>query len=97
MATKEWTVRIHLVEDGTVTRARAELTAPGSSMKVLGHGTARRNPIDRPVPEIGDELAAGRALEDLALRVHDVAVDDLVELAGPVDTVRRDLPAWWSP
>ncbi|MET8471814.1 dsRBD fold-containing protein [Streptomyces sp. NPDC006422] len=97
MTTKEWTVRIHLVEHGDVTLARAELTVPGSSMKVLGHGRARRNPVDRPVPEVGDELAAGRALEDLALRVHDVAVDDLVELAGPADARQRDLAAWWSP
>ncbi|WP_306322099.1 MULTISPECIES: dsRBD fold-containing protein [unclassified Streptomyces] len=98
MTTKEWTVRIHLVEDGDVTRARAELTVPGSSMKVFGHGSARRNPVDRPVPEIGDELAVGRALEDLALHVHDVAVDDFVDLAGPVDPVRRDdHSAWWSP
>ncbi|MEB8338358.1 DUF1876 domain-containing protein [Streptomyces endophyticus] len=97
MTAKEWTVRIHITEEGDETRARAELTAPGSSMTVLGHGTARRNPIDRPVPEIGDELAVGRALEDLALRVHDVAVDDIVELAGSVAPERRSVPGWHMP
>ncbi|WP_374214967.1 dsRBD fold-containing protein [Streptomyces longispororuber] len=54
-------------------------------------GTARRNPIDRPVPEIGDELAASRALEDLALRFHDVASSDIVELTGPAEPGNRPL------
>ena len=51
---------------------------------MTGRGTARRNPIDRPVPEIGDELAASRALEDFAIRLHDVAADDIVMLTEPV-------------
>ncbi|MEU3085965.1 dsRBD fold-containing protein [Streptomyces massasporeus] len=51
---------------------------------VTGRGTARRNPIDRPVPEIGDELAVSRALEELAVRLHDGAADDIVMLTGPV-------------
>ncbi|MEU6394685.1 DUF1876 domain-containing protein [Streptomyces sp. NPDC046939] len=85
MAAKEWTVRINITEEGDETRARAVLTAPGSSMTLFGRGAARRNPIDRPVPEIGDELAVSRALADLAQRVHGVATDDFVELAGPVD------------
>ncbi|MFJ8932887.1 MULTISPECIES: DUF1876 domain-containing protein [unclassified Streptomyces] len=97
MAAKEWTVRIHITEEGDETRARADLVAPGSSMTVTGRGSARRNPIDRPVPEIGDELAVGRALEDLALRLHDVAVDDIVELTGPVGPVHRTAPGWESP
>ena len=31
-----------------------------------GHGRSRRNPVDRNVPQIGEELAAARALHDLA-------------------------------
>ncbi|GAA2348428.1 DUF1876 domain-containing protein [Streptomyces kunmingensis] len=91
MAAKEWTVLIRITEEGDETRARAELTAPGSSMTVFGRGAARRNPIDRPVPEIGAELAVSRALEDLALRVHDVVTNDIVELTGPVDPSHRTL------
>ncbi|WP_052440905.1 dsRBD fold-containing protein [Streptacidiphilus anmyonensis] len=30
---------------------------------------SRRDPVDRPVPEIGDEFAAGRALVDLGYRL----------------------------
>ncbi|WP_338702881.1 dsRBD fold-containing protein [Streptomyces sp. Q6] len=89
MTAKEWAVRIHLIEEGDETCARAELTAPGSSKTVVGRGVSRRHPIDRPVPEIGDEFAVARALEDLALRVHDVAVDDVVELTGPIGPTPR--------
>jgi hypothetical protein len=35
------------------------------------------------IPEIGDELAASRALEDLDPQLHDVA-DDIVQPAGPI-------------
>ncbi|WP_327341431.1 DUF1876 domain-containing protein [Streptomyces europaeiscabiei] len=82
---KEWTVRIHITEEGDETRARAVLTTEATST-VTGRGVARRNPVDRPIPEIGDELAASRALDDLAIRLHDVASDDIVQLTGPVRT-----------
>ncbi|MGW0821669.1 DUF1876 domain-containing protein [Streptomyces sp. NPDC002845] len=81
--TKHWTVEIDITEEGDDTRARAVLSTPATST-VTGKGVARRNPVDRPVPEIGDELAASRALEDLAIRLHDVASDDIVDLSGPV-------------
>ena len=83
MEAKQWTVDIYITEEGDDTRARAVLRTRDTSA-VTGRGVARRNPIDRPIPEIGDELAASRALEDLAIRLHDVASDDIVELAGPL-------------
>ncbi|MEV6999638.1 DUF1876 domain-containing protein [Streptomyces sp. NPDC093982] len=93
MEDKHWTVRIHITEDGDDTRAEAVLTleelttqdTPEDMQAVTGRGTAHRNPVDRSVPEIGDELAASRALQDLAVRLHDLASDDIVQLAGPVD------------
>ncbi|NUP43930.1 MAG: DUF1876 domain-containing protein [Nonomuraea sp.] len=84
MEAKQWTVQIYLTENEDETRARAVLTTRDTST-VTGRGAARRNPIDRPIPEIGDELAASRALEDLAIRLHDVAADDIVQLAGPLE------------
>jgi hypothetical protein len=86
MEAKQWTVQIYITESGDDTQARAVLSTggPPETDSVIGRGTARRNPTDRPIPEIGDELAASRALEDLAIRLHDVAADDIVELAGPV-------------
>ena len=38
---------------------------------------ARRNPSDTEVPEIGDELAAARALADLAHQRIEATVADL--------------------
>ncbi|MEG3627889.1 DUF1876 domain-containing protein [Streptomyces poriticola] len=84
MDTKQWTVQIYISEDGDDTRAQAVLSTRDTST-LTGRGLARRNPIDRPVPEIGDELAVSRALEDLAIRLHDVAADDIVMLTGPAE------------
>ncbi len=36
-------------------------------------GRARRNPDDRPMPIVGEELATARALGDLALQVMEAA------------------------
>ncbi|MFE0251219.1 DUF1876 domain-containing protein [Streptomyces sp. NPDC059010] len=99
MEDKNWTVRIHITEDGDDTRAEAVLTTqetPQDMMAVTGRGVAHRNPIDRPIPEIGDELAASRALEDLAIRLHDIASDDIVQLAGPLDA-QGGSRAWERP
>lgn len=77
MHAKRWTVTISIDEvDDDRTRAHAVLDTGGSS-HITGEGFARRNPTDRPVPEIGDELAAGRALSDLAHHLLDVAADDV--------------------
>jgi hypothetical protein len=82
MHAKRWTVTINIDEvDDNRTRAHAVLEA-GGSMRVTGEGYARRNPTDRPVPEIGDELAAGRALSDLAHHLLDVAADDVAAFAS---------------
>lgn len=82
MKTKQWSVEIYISEDGTDTLARAVLFS-GSEERTLGYGRARRNPIDREVPEIGDELAVGRAIADLADRLLGVASEDIAQLAGP--------------
>ncbi|MEV4170861.1 HAD-IA family hydrolase [Nonomuraea sp. NPDC049709] len=78
MEAKEWTVRISLAEDGDDTAARATLTM-GNGDRVTGTGRARRNPADPAVPEIGDELAASRALADLAERLAVITKHDISE------------------
>ncbi|HEX5569220.1 MAG TPA: dsRBD fold-containing protein [Streptomyces sp.] len=83
--TQDWNIRIHLFEDddGT-TRARAVLEVGGGGGTALtGQGMARRNPRDRDVPEIGDELAAGRAMSDLAQKLLSVARSDIEGVAHP--------------
>lgn len=72
----EWTVRIYIFEhDDNTTYARAELVAKAA--KLTAEGTARRRPTDPAVPEIGDELAAGRALVALGEQLLDTAADDI--------------------
>lgn len=75
----DWTVRISVSAEEGVTKATATLrTADGSS--VTGRGTARKHPRDPEVPEIGDELAAGRALADVAGQLVRAAAEEIVEL-----------------
>jgi hypothetical protein len=75
---KHWTVDIFLDEhpDQRTTRAEARLHT-GDPTDVRGIGRSWRNPSDAEVPEIGDELAAARALSDLADRLRAVAAEDV--------------------
>ncbi|WNF00750.1 DUF1876 domain-containing protein [Streptomyces luomodiensis] len=73
--TVEWTVRLYLFEDEGTTKARVVLDTKDTSL--TGRGTARRNPEDENVPEIGDELAAGRALHDLGDQLLGAAERDI--------------------
>lgn len=74
--TKRWTVSIDIDEHDGRTRAVARLQTRDTD-KLAGFGLARRNPADPDVPEIGDELAAARALSDLSHRLLDAAASDL--------------------
>jgi hypothetical protein len=58
-------VRLSIAETDGQTRAEARLVMPGGD-ELAGHGQARRNPADREVARIGAQLAAARALADLA-------------------------------
>lgn len=40
---------------------------------LVGAGRSRRNPKDQSIPQIGEELAAARALHDLANHLEDDA------------------------
>ncbi|MFI7407420.1 DUF1876 domain-containing protein [Streptomyces sp. NPDC049627] len=76
--TAQWKVRLSLVEDDGTTKARAELdTGTAGTPALTGHGVAHRNPADTDVPEIGDELAAGRAMHDLAQQLVAAAEQDI--------------------
>ncbi len=83
MEKKQWTVQIYITEDDNDNRTVARAVLLSSSGR--GHesvGYARRNPVDRPVPEIGDELAVGRALADLAGKLTDDAAEDVAHMAA---------------
>lgn len=76
MASKTWTVQVTLDEQGDDTRADATLSLE-NKMEVRGHGMSRRNPSDESEPKIGDELAAARALSDLAHQLLATAATDI--------------------
>ena len=85
--TKQFEVEVRVTESGDETRADAVL--PGDETRQLhGVGRARRNPKDRSVPEIGDELATARALSDLAHQLLDAAAADIESFTRePADLV----------
>lgn len=70
-----WPVEISLREEDGRTLAKAHLTAGGVGM--VGHGLARRNPSDQQVTQIGEEVAAARALSDLAHQLLGDAADQI--------------------
>ncbi|PVZ06333.1 DUF1876 domain-containing protein [Actinomycetospora cinnamomea] len=79
--TEDWTANIHIEEQERTTHAVARLhTRDATSLE--GHGTARRNPSDRDVPEIGAELAVARALLDLQHRLLEAALLDIEQATG---------------
>lgn len=76
MHTRTWQMHIDLFEQDTSTRAEVVLrTDAGTELRSVG--IARRRPGDRDVPEIGDELAASRALSGLVHELLDATIADL--------------------
>jgi hypothetical protein len=73
--TLEWKVGLYLSEEDGTTNARAVLDTGSSTL--TGQGTARCSAEDADIPEIGDELAASRALKDLAGHLMRVADRDM--------------------
>ncbi|MEU7875894.1 DUF1876 domain-containing protein [Dactylosporangium sp. NPDC049140] len=63
-AIKQWTVNIFIGEHDGRTYAEARLHTDDNT-HIAGTGEARLHPADKDVPEIGNELAAARALADL--------------------------------
>jgi hypothetical protein len=79
IASKRWTVEIHIDEHEGRTRASARLHNRDKT-SLVGLGLARLNPADRDVPEIGDELAVARALSDLGHQLLDAAAGDIEQI-----------------
>ena len=91
--TLEWKVRRHLFEDDDGT-TKAHLVLDTGTTELTGHGAAHCHPADADVPEIGDELAAGRALNDLARQLLQVAERDIEGVGAPRPRMRETAP--WS-
>jgi Rv2632c-like len=73
-----WPVEISLQEQDRETRAEARLARNGIEMS--GHGLARRSPGDQEVTEIGEEIAAARALSDLAHKLLSTAAGEIEDI-----------------
>lgn len=70
-----WPVEVSLSERDGKTLAEAQLTRGGVGL--IGHGFARRNPDDQEVTQIGEEIAAARALSDLAHQLISDAAEQI--------------------
>jgi hypothetical protein len=73
-----WPVEISLHEEEGKTRAEARLTRVGTG--ISGRGLARRNPDDQEVTQIGEEIAAARALSDLAHQLMNDAAGQIEDI-----------------
>jgi hypothetical protein len=76
MTTKTWNIAVTIDEDGDDTHVDAVLSLEGKT-EVRGRGMSRRNPRDDSEPRIGEELAAARALSDLAHQLLGLAASDI--------------------
>lgn len=70
-----WHVKLHIYDADDGTTAHAVLTTDDGVVE--GHGRARRNPDDLDVPEIGAEIAAARALDDVGAELLRLASADI--------------------
>ena len=72
---KTWRIDVLVDEHEERTRAKARLEWRGAEL--VGVGLARLSPEDKPVTEIGDELAIARALNDLANQLFATTESDI--------------------
>ncbi|MFJ9865735.1 DUF1876 domain-containing protein [Streptomyces sp. NPDC101165] len=79
--TAEWKIRLHLFEDDDGT-TKAHLVLDTGTAALTAHGSAHCHPADTNVPEIGDDLAAGRAMVDLAHQLLETAERDIQGMAS---------------
>ena len=73
-----WNLEIVFTQDDRATRADVVLDVSGHHHH--GWGTARRDPEDRDVPVIGEEIAAARALIRLAHQLLGAAESDIEQI-----------------
>lgn len=80
MADQTWRVDIAFTEAEERTRADAILEL--ASQRFHGFGQARRAPEDPSLPVVGQELAAARALSDLAHQLVHAAAERIESFEG---------------
>jgi hypothetical protein len=79
MPTTSWLIDIEFSEDDVKTDATATIRrSDGSEITASGH--ARRNPADPARADIGEEIAAARALSHLVHQLLDMAAGEIEEV-----------------
>jgi Domain of unknown function (DUF1876) len=72
-----WSVSLSIIEIDSETHAEARLVMPGGEDELAGRGEARRNPADQEITLIGEQIAAARALSDLAGKLLHAAAESI--------------------
>ncbi|MFF0159802.1 DUF1876 domain-containing protein [Streptomyces sp. NPDC005263] len=76
-----WHIELEFQEDDQRTRAAAMVRLPdGTEVRTQGH--ASRHRIDPNQPRVGEEIAAARALNELAMRLLTKAHGEIDEASG---------------
>jgi len=76
-----WHIELEFQEDEQRTRAAAMVRLPdGTEVRTQGH--ASRHHIDSNQPRVGEEIAAARALNELAMRLLTKAHGEIDEVSG---------------
>lgn len=68
-------ITVDIKEDDTTTTVKTVLDLMGDHFEAKGR--ARRNPVDTPMPVVGEELALARALNGLQMQVMEAAQDKI--------------------
>jgi hypothetical protein len=87
---KQWQVRVSIVEYANG-ETKAHVVAHTGWRDVQAHGRAQRLAGDVDVPEIGEEVAVGRAFLGLGEQLLDQAAKDIEDIEGHRTVVRRSL------
>ena len=77
---KDITIAVHIEEDDSTTTVHTVLDLMGDHFESTGR--AKRNPIDQPMPVIGEELALARALNGLQTKVMESAQTKIGQFLG---------------
>jgi hypothetical protein len=77
---KNITIEVHIEEDDSTTIVTTLLDLMGDHFEARGR--ARRNPIDEPIPAIGEDLALARALNGLQMKVMEAAQDKIIRFCS---------------
>ncbi|MES4890806.1 dsRBD fold-containing protein [Streptomyces sp. NPDC096012] len=89
---KEWRLNLYLSEHDPDTTARIILDTGDNVLESCAE--ARRSPYDRAMPDIGDELAAGRALIAMGRLLVRAAEGDIEAMGAAETTAPAGL---WQP